>query len=167
MVLMLSANGTNITKWWVDGSYSVHPNIRGYTGSIMSLGSESVYSSFTKQKLNTKSSTETELVAADDSMKQLIWTKYFLCEQEYGTKGCILFHDYTICIMLKMNGKHSSIKSTKNISIRFYFITDRIQKGDLVIEHYSTDDRVTDYFTKPLQGEKIRKFRKLIMNLQE
>jgi len=35
----------------------------------------------TKQKLNTKSSTEAELVAIDNAMAQILWTRHFLASQ--------------------------------------------------------------------------------------
>ena len=37
------------------------------------------YSTSSKQKLNTTSSTEAEIVAIDDSMAHLLWTRHFLC----------------------------------------------------------------------------------------
>jgi hypothetical protein len=47
-------------------------------GGVMSMGSGAVYSVSKKQKLNTKSSTEAELVGIDDVLPQALWTKYFL-----------------------------------------------------------------------------------------
>ena len=47
----------------------------------------------TKQKLNTRSSTETELVAADNFMPIILWTNYFLEAQGYGHQDTILFQD--------------------------------------------------------------------------
>lgn len=60
--LTLRADGTNLVKWWVDASYATHPNMRSHTGGTHSLGKGSVVSTSTKQKINTKSSTEAELV---------------------------------------------------------------------------------------------------------
>eukprot|EP00957_Ditylum_brightwellii_P104557 7967049-Ditylum_brightwellii.AAC.1 len=51
------------TQWWVDGTFTVHANMRSHTGTTMSLGKDSIYSASLKQKINTRSSTETELVA--------------------------------------------------------------------------------------------------------
>ena len=62
--LTLKADSTNIVKWWVDGSYNVHPDFRSQTGGTGSLGKGYIISTSTKQKLNNRSSTETELVAA-------------------------------------------------------------------------------------------------------
>jgi hypothetical protein len=57
--LILSANGSGILKWWVvDASFAVHPNMRGHTGGGLSLGQGFPIVSSTKQKLNTRSSTE-------------------------------------------------------------------------------------------------------------
>ena len=69
--LTLQASNTNIVKWWVDGSYGIHPDCKSQTGGTQSLGKGSIISSSTKQKLNTRNSTETEIVAVDDLMPQL------------------------------------------------------------------------------------------------
>ena len=77
MPLTLRADGTNIVKWWVDGSSSVHPDMRSQTCGTMSMGKEVIISTSIKQKMNTKSSTETELIAAKDLMPHILWTNYF------------------------------------------------------------------------------------------
>ena len=40
--------------------------------------------SSTKQKFNTKSSTDTEIVDIDDFMPAILWTRYFVAEQGYN-----------------------------------------------------------------------------------
>ena len=80
--LRLSCNkGTPIIKWWVDAAYAVHADMKSHSGAILSLGNGCVYSKSNKQKINTKSSTEAELVAASDMSGQILWTLYFLEEQ--------------------------------------------------------------------------------------
>ena len=66
MKLTLSSNNTNIVKWWLDGSYVVHKDMKNHTGGIMTLRKGCVYGTSICQKLNTKSSTETELVTTTD-----------------------------------------------------------------------------------------------------
>ena len=70
-------------------------------------------------------------------------------------------------ILLENNGRASSSRWTKHLNIRYFFITDRIKKGELKIEYCPTDDMVADFFTKLLQGKKFLQFRKIIMNLKE
>ena len=73
MYLTLESDGSGILKWWVDGAFAVHPDMRSYTGATMSMGRGSVYFTSTKQKINTRSSTETELVAVHDALPQVLW----------------------------------------------------------------------------------------------
>ena len=68
MPLILSANSLTLSRWWVDAAYAVHDDCRGDTGAGMSLGQGMVMSYSWKQKINTKSSTEAELVGVDDSL---------------------------------------------------------------------------------------------------
>jgi hypothetical protein len=44
-----------------------------------------------------------------------------------------------------------------------FFITDQVEKRNLEIQYCPTDDMIGDYYTKPLQGGKFLKFRKLIL----
>ena len=43
----------------------------------MTMGEGAIFSISRKQKLNTRSSTEAELVAADDVVSSIVWTKLF------------------------------------------------------------------------------------------
>jgi hypothetical protein len=74
LALMLEADDTHIVKWWVDASFVVHSDMRSHTGGTMSLGKGSLYSSSTRQKLNTKSSNKAELVGVDNVMPLVLWT---------------------------------------------------------------------------------------------
>ena len=73
--LILRADGVNVLKWWVDASYAAHDDMWGHTGGTMSMGKGrcgSIIRISKKQKLNTKSSTEEELVGADDAMPHML-----------------------------------------------------------------------------------------------
>jgi hypothetical protein len=121
--------------------------------------------SSTKQKLNTRSSTETEIVGADDFMPAICWTRYFMEAQGYQVQDNVLFQDNKSAILLEKNGKASSSKRTKHINIRYFFITDRVNKGDVSLVWCPTGDMIGDFMTKPLQGALFRKFRDQIMGV--
>ena len=163
--LILSADGTNILKWWIDGSFAVHPNMRGHTGGALSLGRGFPVVISTKQKLNTKSSTESELVGVDDCMPAVCWTRYFLNAQGYGVKENLVYQDNRSAILLETNGMASSGKRTKHLNVWYFFVTDRIKKGELEVCWCPTEDMIADYPTKPLQGSSFRKFRDMIMGV--
>ena len=116
-----------------------------------------------KQKLNTQSSTEAELVGADDLSTMILWTKLFMEAQGYEIKKNILYQDNKSAILLETNGKKSSSKRTRALNIRYFFLTDQVEKGNLSIEYCPTTEMIGDYMTKPLQGKLFEKFRKEIM----
>jgi hypothetical protein len=160
----LGAENLNIVKWWVDASYGVHLDMRSHTGGAISMGTGAVYSTFKKQKLNTKSSTEAELVGIGDVLPQALWTKHFIEAQDYGV-STILNQDNQGTIKLSKNGKASSGKGTRHINIRYFFITNRIARKEVGIQFCPTKEMVADYFIKPLQGELFYKFRDQIMGV--
>jgi hypothetical protein len=157
MPLILSANGSHILKWWVDASFAVHPNLRGHSGGGLSWGRGFPIVGFTKQKLNTRSSTEAELVGADDFMPAICWTQHFMEAQGYHVDDNILYQDNKSSILLEKNGRASSSKRTKHINIRYFFITDRISKNELSVVWCPTGNMIGDYATKPLQGAVFKK----------
>ena len=165
MMLTLNATKNKHCEWWVDASYAVHLDMKSHTGCAFSIGSGMPICSSTKQKLNTKSSTEAELVGADDAMPNLLWVSYFLHEQGYQSNIPVMYQDNKSAILLEQNGTKSSSKWTKHINIRYFFITDRINNGELTIKYCPTDEMIGDYFSKPLQGKLFKKFWRLIMNL--
>ena len=58
--------------------------MRSHTGVVLTLGGGALYSSSTKQKLNTRSSTKPKLVGVNDAFPQVLWTRQFLNGQGYG-----------------------------------------------------------------------------------
>ena len=122
-----------------------------------------IYGGSLKHRLNSKSSTEAELISVFDGTNQVLWTKYFLECQGYEVNNSTIYQDNGANILLKRNGKRSSKKGTRHISIRYFFITDKVQKGEIDIEYMPTGKMIADYFTKPLQGNL---FRKMIDQIQ-
>ena len=162
-VLMLWADQLNTIKWWVDAAFTVHPDFKSHTGGILSYGSGATQSFSREQKLNTKSSTEPELVGADDISVPILWTKLFLDAQGYEVDQNILYQDNKSTILLEENGKQSSGKWTRAINTRYFFLTDQIEKGNLQVKYYPTGQMIADYMSKPLQGAKFEQFRRALM----
>ena len=164
-VLTLEADRTNVVKWWVDASFAVHPNMRSHTSATMSMGNGNPINISSKQKINTRSSTEAELVGVNDAMYLILWVRHFLEAQGYEVKDNVVYQDNQSTMKLAKNGKKSSTKNTRHIKIRYFFITDNILRGKLSVEYCPTDDMLEDYYTKPQQGSKMRRSRIEILNL--
>jgi hypothetical protein len=76
---------------------------------------------------------EAELVGADDASVLILWTKLFLEEQGYMVSDNILFQDNKSAILLQENGKKSSRSRTQALNIRYFFLTDQVEKGNVRI----------------------------------
>ena len=128
------------------------------------MGTGYPISSYTKQKLNTRNSTESEIVGVDDFMPSNLWTRNFLNAQDYDVTGKIIFQDNNSAILMDNNGNSSIGKRTKHINIRF-FVTDRINKGEVTVDWCPTEDMTGDLFTKPNQVSLFRRLRDMIMGV--
>lgn len=73
LVLTLGADDLLNMKSWVDVSYGVHDDCKSHTGGAVSWGWGVLLTKCQKQKLNTKSSTEGEIVGVSDFMPNMIW----------------------------------------------------------------------------------------------
>ena len=165
--LTLEIDESNSVVWSIDAAFAVHPDMKSHTGMTMTMGGGAITSLSKKQKLNTRSSTEAELVAVDDCMSQVLWTKYFLEAQGYSTKPQVVLQDNESAIKLEKNGHKSMGQRSRHIEIRYFFVTDRVQKGDLEIRYCPTDKMEGDYMSKALQGSKFHGHRKSIMNIRD
>jgi hypothetical protein len=159
--LTLSATSLHTVRWWVDAAHAVHPDMKSHTGGAMSLGLGVIHGTAKGQKLNTKSSTEAELVGTDDVMPQVLWTLCFLEAQGYKIDDNVLHQDNYI--LLETIGRGSSGKQTRHINVRYFFIADRVKSGEVRIEHCPAGIMFADYFTKALQGAIFWKLRDMIM----
>jgi hypothetical protein len=144
---------------------AVHKDMKSHTGATMTLGSGTICSISTKQKVNTRSSTEAELVGFDDVVSKILWSKLFIKAQGFEVKANIVYRDNTSSMRLEENGKASSGKRTCHFHIKFFYITNLINRNEIQIKYCPTEDMIADYMTKPLVGVKFEHFRKLIMNL--
>jgi hypothetical protein len=149
--LTLSATSLHNVRWWVDAAYAVHHDMKSHTGGALSLGRGVIYGTSKGQKLNTKSSTEAELVGTDDVMPQMLWTLYFLEAQGHKIEDNILYQDNKSSILIETNGRGSSGKRTRHINVRYFFIANRVQSGEVQIEYCPTGIMIANYFTKALQ----------------
>jgi hypothetical protein len=166
LLLTLEADDMRMIRGWVDGSFAVHPNMKSHTGAIMSLGKGTQYAPSKWQKMNTQSSTEAELVAVDDVMAQVMWTRYFLEGQGHEVKENIIYQDNQSAMLLQKKGRKTIGRRTRHISIRYFFVTDQIKLNEVSIEYCPTKEMTEDFMTKPLQGSPFKNFRAEILNLQ-
>ena len=129
----VGADNMGKTRSWVDASYAVHPDFKSHTGGVISLGRGGLVCKSSKQKLNTKSSTEAELVGASNYLPNIIWMSNFLKEQGYTIEENILEQDNESAIKLEKNGQTSAGPRSRHIDIRYFWIKDRTEATGIKI----------------------------------
>lgn len=98
-------DGIMSTHVYVDASFAVHHEFRSHTGIVVTFGGGGIYFRSTKQKLNTNSSTEAELVADSDAMPSLVFIREFLIYQGYDMGPANFYQDNMSTIKLIENGR--------------------------------------------------------------
>ena len=166
---ILGINRNNVLDMitWVDASYAVHEDMKSHTGGTTSLGVGTVSSKSSAQRLNVKSATEAELVAMSEYLPYDIWIKNFLIEQGYDVNENTMFQDNQSAIRMEINGRNSCTGNSRHIDIRYFFVKDRVDKKEVSIKYCPTEKMLADYFTKPLNGNRFRVLRGIIMGHNE
>jgi hypothetical protein len=147
---------------YVDASFAVHFDFRSHTGAVVTLGDGPISVDSSRQKLNTKSTMESEIVGASDGSNNIFYLRNFLIEQGYRMGPAKLYQDNQSTLAILKTGQMS--KRSRHINIRYFYLKDRVDQGELELEYIPTDEMLADLLTKPLQGEKFRMLRDRILN---
>ena len=137
---------------FIDASHACHENMRGQMGGCITMGKGVVHAQSSKLILNSKSSTETELIGSSDYLPYGLWYINFFQSQGYEIKQKILYQDNERKIKLLKNGKQSIGKQTRHIDIRYFWISDRLKSGTIKVRYCPTECMLADFFTKTLGG---------------
>ena len=84
--------------------------------------------------MNSRSSTEAELIGVDDKISKILWIKRFLEWQGFDVKLNI-YQDNTSTMKIENNGKVSSGKRTRHYDIKKIYVTDLVDRNEVNIEY--------------------------------
>jgi hypothetical protein len=110
-----------------------------------------------KQNFVALSTVEDEYIAAGHCCEQLLWMRQTLRDYGYKLSKVPLLCDSESAICMADNPVEHS--RTKHINIRYHFLRDHQQKGDIEIAYVNTQNELTDIFTKPLDEKTFSKLR--------
>ena len=101
---------------------------------------------------------EVEYIAACSTCSEAVWlrkmmTRLFDAEIDVTDIHC----DNQICIKMTENSVFHD--KSKHIEIRYHYIRDMVQKGDINLKYVPTEGQVEDVLTKPLACGKFEQFR--------
>jgi hypothetical protein len=115
--------------------------------------------------LVTKSSAEAELVSQSDSVSYAVHTVNFVKAQGYDIDSGIIHQDNEAAIRLATNGRSNSDR-TRHIKIRYFFLKQYLDSGELQLVYCPTDKMIADILTKSVQGELFEKLRDLLLGYE-
>ncbi|WVZ94170.1 LOW QUALITY PROTEIN: hypothetical protein U9M48_040096 [Paspalum notatum var. saurae] len=116
------------------------------SGTCQLLGTSLVSWSSRKQASVSLSTTKRPLLAA---RSRLLWMKATLSDFGLRFGKIPLLVDSTSAISVAKNPiLHSR---TKHIDVRFHFLRDHYEKGDIDLVHVASENQLADIFTKPLE----------------
>jgi hypothetical protein len=94
-VLTLEADDCQSLYWMIDAPFGVHPDMKSHMGGVFTLGKEAIIADSTKQKSNSRSSTEAEMKGIDDEIGIVEWVRRFIEAQGFKIARNIIYQDNT------------------------------------------------------------------------
>jgi hypothetical protein len=126
-------------------------------GTCQFLGRSLVSWASKKQNSVALSNAEAKYIAAGHCCAQLLWMRQTLRDYGYKlSKGPLLCDNESAIHMADNSVEHSR---TKHIDIRYHFLRDHQQKGDIEIAYVNTHNQLADIFSKTLDKKTFNKLR--------
>jgi hypothetical protein len=118
------------------------------SGGCQFLGDKLVSWQSKKQTCVSISTAESEYIAAASCCSQILWLQSQLLDYGFKMKKIPIYCDSTSAISICHNPVQHS--NTKHIDLRYHFIKDHIQEGNIEIHFIPTSEQLADVFTKAL-----------------
>ena len=64
---------------------------------------------------------------------------------------------------LERNGQNSCGQKSRHINIRYFWVKDRLKDEKKKLKYYRAEQMLAHFFTKLLQGNLFKKFRRMVM----
>jgi hypothetical protein len=122
-----------------------------------SLGSAMISWGNRKQKSIALSTTEAEYMVACEACTEVVWLRKLIFDLfDQTPESTIIYCDNQICIRLSEHPVFH--ERSKHIEIKYYFIQDKVQEGEVNLEYIPTNEKTIDILTKPLSRIKFAYF---------
>jgi hypothetical protein len=140
-----------------DASFLLHFDGYGHSGFLARLAGTVIFGRSVKQRQQTRSSTESELVSGEECSTYVVYTRK-VCDT-VGIKikkpTVITQDNKSAIIMATQNG--NIFKRSKHLVGRFNFLREQVKNGICSLRYVPTAHMVADILTKPVSREVIRR----------
>jgi hypothetical protein len=139
---------------------------KSITGWIAQVNGDPISWASKKQTSTSLSTCEAELYAEAAAMQEALWINGLLKELGIGgRKPAIIYGDNQATQSHTKNGIRS--ERTKHIDIRYYFITDLVERGVMDLRYVRSEENQADILTKALGLQVFDRLRKMILTRVE
>lgn len=143
---------------YADASHLLHPDGLGHSGFLATIGGTVIMARSAKQKLQGRSSSETELISTEECSTYVVWLRQ-LCAELMGLNGwaeeegpTTIYQDNKSSIMMASQG-NMTFKRSKHMIGRVSYLAERIREGDVQLSYLETSKMLADCLTKPVSKE--------------
>ena len=107
------------------------------------------------------STIEVEYMALAYGVKEALWESNLINESSlHVNKPIPTLNDYRAAVFITTNP--GSTKGAKHIDIKYHFVKDIIEQGDIILQHCSSKELVANIFTQPLDTHKFTKYKDIL-----
>ena len=151
-IIHTAGNKPNLLMSYSDASWASDSETRrSVSGVCLMMNGGIVGWRSKKQTLVADSTTYAEYVAAHSGARDVVWLRGLLedlrCKQVDPT---VLYLDNAAAELLITNPILH--ERTKHVDIKFHYVREKYQEGEIRIQHVPTSDQLADIFTKVLPG---------------
>ena len=141
-----------------DADWASSPDRKSLTGYCYQLSENNSYVSWKTRKQPTValSSCESEFMAATSCIQEGLFLRQLLKDMCNHDSSITLNIDNMGTLDLSRNPVHH--QRSKHISVRYFFIRQHVQDGDVILKHVSSQSNLADVFTKPISKNNLHKF---------
>ena len=157
-------NGTNHLQTFSDSDYAADSTRRSTMGYIVMMNGGPISWSSVLGKTVALSTCEAEVNAAVNATKEALHLHRMLVDLGYADPNHTIqiAEDNSACIAQAQAGL-SNVRKAKHYEVKLRFLQQLVVDRDVEFVYCPTDVMVADFFTKPLNSDKFRRFRDYIV----
>ena len=144
-----------------DASYAEHVDGRSHTGGCIGFESDSACWFMwvsSKQPVVAMSTCESELIATSTIGCGVSWSRQLLQELSI-TQMTIEIGVDNKCSMYLLEQGTGSFKRAKHIKVRYFWVKELIDEGEVILRYIPSEELVADLLTKAVTGAKFKYLR--------
>jgi hypothetical protein len=148
---------------FADADWANNRNDRkSITGWVAKLNGDPISWSSKKQRTVALSTCEAELYAEAAAIQEVLWLRGLMKELRlHSNTGSVVHGDNQSAIAVSKNGVRSD--RTKHVDIKYHFVTESVEQGEVLLKWVPTTEQQADIFTKALAAPVFLQFRRQLM----